>query len=94
MCTRLLLLVGIGKPIPSMEDAEVVDVLDVPLLEIEPKIVLLCGEVDSVEGLCLRLCDGRDLLRAGQTEETREDTPGVLDDSMGVFAVEERAGFV
>jgi hypothetical protein len=54
------MLRAIHEPIAPVEDAQVVDVLDVALLEIQPEGVLLREEVYRVERLSLRLGDGRD----------------------------------
>jgi hypothetical protein len=88
------MLRAVHEPVAPVEDAQVVDVLDVALLEAQPERVLLREEVHRVERLRLRLGDGRDARRPRQREEAGEDAPRVLDDDPRVVPEEERARHV
>lgn len=58
--TQLLLIRGVSEVIAGVEDAEVVDVLDVSLAEIKTYVESICEGVESVEGFGLGLvpCEG------------------------------------
>ncbi len=86
-----LVLWGIDEPVPAVEYAEVVDVLDVAFLEAETERVLLRDEVHRVERLGLRLCDGRDVCRAGEAKESREKAARVLDNDVVIFPEQQWA---
>ena len=72
-----------------MEDAQIVDILDVSLLEVEPEIVLLREEVNRIESLSLGFGNGRDVGGAREALEACEKATGILDDDLPVFAVEQ-----
>lgn len=67
-----------------MEDAEIVDVLHVPLLELRVDTVLLASEVQCVEGFCLRLSYGGDICTSRQRSKSNKVSASVLQrDSLG-----------
>lgn len=57
----ILLLLGVFEPSARVEDAEVVDELDVARLELERDGVLLRRVVQRIERLGLGFGDGRDV---------------------------------
>ena len=57
----LLLIRGVSEPIAGVEDAEVVDVLDISLTKIKTYMESICKEMKSVEGFGLGFGDRRDL---------------------------------
>lgn len=89
-----LLRLVVSKCVPSMEDAQIIDELDITFLEIEPQGEAGCEEVESVESFGLAFGDGRDTWRAREPLEAREVAPGVLDDYAVLVVVQQRAGGV
>lgn len=63
-----------------MENAKVVHILHIALLEIQGGTVLFRQEVQSVECLGLGFADRRDILGSGLSQESREIASCVLDD--------------
>lgn len=58
---HLLLLTLVNEPVPSVEDAQIVDVLDVSFLELRIDAVLFANEMQSVKSFGLGLSDRRDV---------------------------------
>lgn len=57
----LLLLPLVNEAISSMEDTEVIDVLDVSFLKLRIHAKLFPREVQSVQSFRLCFCDGRNV---------------------------------
>lgn len=70
-----------------MQQSKTVDVLDVALLEIETKRILFGKEMHSVQGLCLCLCNGRNIGTALLGAISREMTTRVLYDDMSIVLI-------
>lgn len=68
----------ISKPIPRVENAKIIHILDIAFLEIQSGTVLFCQEVQSVECLGLGFRDGGDILRSGLSQESSEVSSCVL----------------
>ncbi len=75
-----LLLFRILEGSTCVEDAQVVDVLDVARMEIKPCRVLLGCKVQRVQRLGLGLRDGRDVGRSWQAPVAGEAASRILDD--------------
>jgi hypothetical protein len=74
----------INKSVSCMEDAQIIDVLDIALLEIQAQGVFLPKEMKCVKSLCLSLCNRRDVDGAWKPQESSEQTAGILNDNFGV----------
>ena len=61
---NLLLTMGVLKSIAGVENAEVVDILDIALTEIKTRMESLCKEVKSIECFGLGFGNGRDFRRS------------------------------
>lgn len=77
-----------------MENAEVINILNITLPEIKAQRVFLRQEVDRVQCLRLGFTNGRGGGGARKTLETGEVATGVLDDDLVVEVEEEWAGGV
>lgn len=75
---NLLLLLSIGKSIPSMEDTHVVGILNVTFLEIQIDGKLFAEIMKSIE--CFRLCLGNwwNLFTSGKSTVTDKVSTSIL----------------
>jgi len=74
----------ICKSIARVEDAQVVDVLDVALLEVQRGTVFIGSKVQGVQCFCLSFCDRWNILRSWLGQKAREVPASVLyDDTLG-----------
>lgn len=80
----LLLLALVNETISSVEDAQVVDVLHVSLLELCVDTILFANEMQSVEGFGLGFSDRWNVFTAWERTETHEVPAAVLQrDALG-----------
>ncbi len=77
---HLLLLCRVPKAGAGVENAQVVDILDVALTKVQRHGVLFGRVVQRVQGLGLGFGDGRNIGGPRQAPIPRESAPGVLDD--------------
>lgn len=61
-----------------MEDAEIVHILDIPLMKIQRHGVFLGRVMQGVKRLRLSLADGWDVRRAGEAPVSSEAPAGIL----------------
>ena len=73
-----LLCAFIREAVTSVENSQVIDVLDVALLEVGGDVELLTQEVKGVERLSLGFRDGRDAMPPWQLPEAHEVPPSIL----------------
>ncbi|QBZ61155.1 hypothetical protein PoMZ_08101 [Pyricularia oryzae] len=73
-----LLIHRIPEPVPGVKDGQVVDVLHVALAKVGGDVEALAEKVQRVQGLGLRLGDGRDVGAARQGAEPDQVPAGVL----------------
>lgn len=78
MDSNSLLLSLIDKAVAGMEDAEVVDVLYVTLLEFRVDTEPLASEVQRVQRFCLRLRDRRNVGTSWQCAESYKVSSPIL----------------
>ena len=76
----LLLLWRIAEPASRMEDAKIVDKLDIALPEIKANGILLRGVMKRVQSLGLRFGDGRDVGGSGEAPVSGEGPARILND--------------
>jgi hypothetical protein len=74
------LLRRIPKLPPSMEDTQVIDILNITLLKVKHHSVLLGSVMQSIKGFSLGFRDGRDVIRPWQAPVPCECPPRILDD--------------
>lgn len=75
---HLLLETLVCEAITSMENGEVIDVLDVALLKVGRDAELLAEEMEGVERLGLGLRDGGYRMPAGKLSEAHKVPPRIL----------------
>ena len=64
-----------------MENAQIIDVLNVALLEVQSHTETISQKVECVESLGLSFGDGWNVFAARKVEEAGEASAGVLDDN-------------
>ncbi len=62
-----------------MENAQIINILNIPFLEIECEVVPLGQEVECIKSFGLGFCDWWNVWTAGLVKETCESATGVLD---------------
>lgn len=60
----------VSELVSRVEDAQIVDILDITLPEVHSQGVLFCEEMKRVEGFCLCFSDWRDICRTCKTLKT------------------------
>lgn len=85
---NLLIVFAICISITSMENREIVDVLNVTFLEIHTKAVLLSSIVQSVQSLSLSFGNWWNIFSARVFTETSKVSSGILDNEMVILVVE------
>lgn len=81
----------IPELIPSVEDAQVIDRLNITLLDVEPQCVFFSQEVESIQNLGLGFSDRGDFCETWEAEEICKQPTGVWDDDLRVVAEQHRA---
>ena len=77
---NLLLILGVLERVAGVEDAEVVDILDIALTKVQTSVESLSEEVKSVERFGLGFGNWRNAGRSRESLVSREGSSGILDD--------------